>query len=75
MQRSIYVISTPPTAVEQISVTALLSDEELKEAKKERPDLIFTPGTELPEAAEVIEEEPVLEPLTVKGMTLYQGED
>lgn len=39
--KQIIIIETPPTAAKFIQVTALMSDAEIEQAKKERPDLIF----------------------------------
>lgn len=46
-QRRIVVIQTAPTATRLIQVTELMSEEELAQAKKERPDLIFRYAADL----------------------------
>lgn len=53
--KNIVTISTPPWYKHQIRVVDLLSDEELAQAKLERPDLIFTLGRDLPEEKPVEE--------------------
>lgn len=47
--KNIVTISTPPWFKDQRVVVDLMSDEELEQAKLERPDLIFTLGKHLPE--------------------------
>ena len=59
--KHIVVIETPPWATRRIQVTDLMSLEELEEAKRERPDLIFTLAKDLPE------KEPVSEPVSDKS--------
>lgn len=51
--KKIVVVETPPTMTPFKQVTTLMTDAELEEAKKERPDLIFKLAEELPSQGEV----------------------
>lgn len=66
------VIRTAPTVSPFQEITWLCTEEELELAKKERPDLIFTKGEELPPGGDVEYEKPVIVKggITVRGMTL-----
>lgn len=81
IHKNIVVIKTPITQQGFTQVTCMMSDDELREAKAERPDLIFTLARDMEEAVgietgerEPIPEIPVIEDetkgITVRGMTL-----
>ena len=71
-KKNIVVITTPPWALQFISVTDMLTDEELAQARLERPDLIFTLASQLPKEEEIkpVPVEDVSKGITVTGMTL-----
>ena len=74
-ERRIIIIQTPATSSTFTQVTCLMSEEELKEAKEERPDLLFTYADELPSAGEFAEPDDLdweKDPkgITVRGMTM-----
>lgn len=75
-QRRIVVIQTAPTATRLIQVTELMSEEELQQAKKERPDLIFRYAADLAPVTEKQIEQTKMQdgglidkPLRVAGLT------
>ena len=73
MKKNIVIIQTPPTAIKFISVTDMMTDEELAAAKLERPDLIFKLASEVNElhvSAEINPNEDVSKGITITGMTL-----
>lgn len=51
--KKIIIIETPPTMQPFKRVSTLMSEEELKAAKLERPDLVFRYGEELPSSGEI----------------------
>jgi hypothetical protein len=77
--KNLVVIQTPLSSTTFTQVTCLMTDKELEEAKKERPDLIFRQATDLPteepqsEAALVPEDE--TKGITIRGMTLPHNLD
>lgn len=80
--KSIIVISTPVSAKAFTQVTVLMDEDELAEAKLERPDLIFQLAADLPAEVPGVPGVPVEAPaqegvvlteeqgITIKGMTL-----
>ena len=75
MSKSIIIIQTPVCSTSFKQVTCLMSDEELKAAKLERPDLVFKLADELPSTGDFtpeIKQEPDDETkgITVRGLTL-----
>ena len=79
MKKNIVIIQTPPTAIKFISVTDLMTDEELAAAKLERPDLIFKLASELSaneldnikkESEDEVMAEDDSKGITITGMTL-----
>lgn len=80
--KHIVVIETPISTKSFTQVTCLMTDEEFEEAKRERPDLVFTMAADLPVSTDSIDntvEEPKTESLpalredqgiTITGMTL-----
>jgi hypothetical protein len=73
-KKNIIIIQTPPWALKFISVTDMMTDEELVAAKLERPDLIFKLANELPDLTDLrdvtIPVEDISKGITITGMTL-----
>ena len=65
--KQIVIIETPPTSPQFIQVTALMTDQELEQAKKERPDLIFRIPVHMAIEKALLEEP---EGESLNGMTL-----
>lgn len=65
--KKIVVIETPPTMTPFRQVTTMMDEEELKQARKERPDLLFKLAEELPSEGE-FEEVEDKHGVSVRGM-------
>ena len=68
----IVLIETAPFVVDRVCIQAMMSQEELELARKERPDLIFTIQQAEVEEVKAIPDKPLREDqgISIRGMTL-----
>ena len=75
--KDIIIIQTPVSSKTFTQVTCLMDEDELSQAKLERPDLVFIRASEMPEAVNIPDpDKPSIRNLdnplgiTIRGMTL-----